>query len=345
VRAELQTLHATIDVANASQRWVTRSSLRLMLDDERGHHGVGEAAPLPGWSQESVRDARVALEAVRWPDDPPLNAAEVRELVSSIGPPSARFAAETALLSLASAIHGVPLYAMLSDREVSPVPVAWTLFGSDRGGVLRAAREAAALQVRAIKVKVGGRPLLEELELLERVRAIVGDSVELRLDANRSLPEKRLATTLESYAAFRPVFIEEPAPLEVTLSRTDLAIPIALDESIAEGGEAVLERALQAEQIGAIVLKPTLLGGLLPCLDFAQRAEAAGRDAVISHALEGVIARAAAAHLALVVGRAAPGLGDHPALEPLSRGLDTRWIDLAYIEPPAAIGLGLELAW
>ena len=90
--------------------------------------------------------------------------------------------------------------------------------------------------------------------------------------------------------------------------------------------------------------------------------------------MEGIIARCAAAHLALALGGRAAGLGEHPALALLSDGLMAGWIDLAWIEPPErpetssdtprrprsppppprasaspsrpeVPGLGLELAW
>jgi L-alanine-DL-glutamate epimerase-like enolase superfamily enzyme len=93
--------------------------------------------------------------------------------------------------------------------------------------------------------------------------------------------------------------------------------------------------------VRTFVLKPTLLGGLIRTRSLAERASASGRSFVISHLLEGEIARAACAHLALALGGLAAGLGDHPALARLSGGRHAAWIGPAWIEPPRAAGLGL----
>lgn len=348
MRAELQTLHANIEtVGNATRRWRARSSIRLILHDDAGHVGLGEAAPLPGMSPETTPAAFDALGAVAWPEAPPLELDAIARVVETVDPavPSARFAVETALSSLAAAIRGVPLWALWSE-EASEVPIAATLWGDDEEAVLQSAREAAAYAVRAVKVKIGRRGEAEERELLRRVRELVGD-VDLRLDANGALDPDALEARLEALAVHDPAFLEEPCALERVLALGGAPFPLAVDESL--GGpdaEATLERVLEHAPIGAVVLKPSLLGGLARCRRLALRAREAGRDAVVSHLMEGTIARAGAAHLAVALGGpVAAGLGDHPALMPLSDGLTAGWIDLSWIEPPEAPGLGLELAW
>ena len=347
MHCELQTLHANIEeTGNAKRSWISRSSVRLYLRDDDGHLGLGEAAPLPGMSPESARDARKALSAVAWPDDPPTEPEEIAAIVETIPAsiPSARFAAESALASLAASIFEIPLWAMWAS-EVEELPVAASLMGSDEFAVKRAAREAAAHEVLAVKMKVGSRTAAADDALIREVRAIRGP-LELRRDANGTLPPKRLAQELERLAAPAPAFLEEPCALEHVLALSEVPFPIALDESIAgPEGDAQLDRALGCDHVGVIVLKPTLLGGLERCRALAARAREAGKKVVVSHLLEGTIARTAAAHLALALGGEAAGLGDHPALIPLSDGLTATWIDLAWIEPPSGRGLGLELAW
>jgi o-succinylbenzoate synthase len=348
VRAELQTLHANIEtVGNAKQRWRSRSSVRLILDDDDGHVGLGEAAPLPGMSPETTRDAFDALSAVEWPEEPLLELDEIARVVESVDPgvPSARFAVETALTSLAASVEGLPMWAMWC-REVSELPIAATLWGADVDSVLQSAREAAAYEVLAVKLKIGQVGEWREQDLLRKVREIVGP-VDLRLDANQSLDPDTLEAQLEAFVPHDPAFLEEPCDLERVLELEEAPFPLAVDESlVGDDTEATLERALSHDPIGVVVLKPSLLGGLERCRRLAERAREAGRAVVVSHLMEGTIARAGAAHLALALGgELAAGLGDHPALLALSDGLTAGWIDLAWIEPPEAPGLGLELAW
>jgi len=346
MRAELQSLHASIPATrNARRGWSARHTVRLYLSDGSGHIGVGEAAPLPGVSEESAGQAREALARFEWPDEAPTRVAEIARLVARIdaGLPSARFAAETALAALATSKLHVPLYALFTD-EVEEVPVATALFGADDRDVVERAREAAAEGAHAVKLKIGRSAPLDGW-LVETVRQILPDA-ELRLDANRAIDPAQLEERVEALRGFDPAFIEEPSTLEATLGYDDSPIPFALDESLAgPDGDATLDRALASDRVVAVVLKPSLLGGLLRCHELARRARAAGRLAIVSHLLEGPIARAAAAHLALALGGSvAAGLGAHPALEPLSDGIRTPWIEEGWIVPPTLPGLGLELA-
>lgn len=348
MRAELQTLHTNIEATgNAQQRWRARASVRVILDDERGHVGLGEAAPLHGLSPETTKEAFDALSAVRWPDEPPLERDAIAALVDSIDParPSARFAVESALLSLSASVQELPMWALWAE-EVESLPIAATLWGTDTESVVQSAREAAAYEVRAVKVKIGVVGGWREPAMLRAVREVLA-TAELRLDANGSLDPETLPDRLDALAIHEPAFLEEAAPFDDVLALERAPFPLGIDESLARGdAEEVLERALGHAPIGVVVLKPSLLGGLERCRRLAQRAREAGRVVVISHLMEGCIARAAAAHLALALGGTeAVGLGDHPALLPLSDGLTTPWIDLAWIEPPELPGLGLELAW
>lgn len=346
MRAELQSLHASIPATrNARRQWHSRHAVRLYLSDGSGHIGIGEAAPLPGLSTETAAEAREALARFEWPVEPPTRTTQIAKIVARIDPglPSARFAAETALASLATSKLGVPLYMLWTDH-VDEVPIATGLFGADDGAIVEAAREAAAFGAHAVKLKIGRTAALDGW-LVETVRTLLPHA-ELRLDANGTLDPLSLGERLAALRPFSPAYIEEPCALGDMLLADDPPIPFAVDESLAgPDGDEALARALACDHIRAVVLKPTLLGGLMRCWSIAQKARAAGRRTIISHLLEGPIARAACAHLALAIGPETAGLGEHPALAALSDGFTTPWIDEAWIAPPEIPGLGLELAF
>jgi o-succinylbenzoate synthase len=346
MRAELQSLHASIPATrNARRQWHSRHAVRLYLSDGSGHIGIGEAAPLPGFSAETAADAREALARFDWPDDPPTHAAQIARIVARIDPavPSARFAAETALAALATSKLGVPLYMLWTDR-VDEVPIATGLFGVDDRAIVEAAREAAAYGAHAVKLKIGRSAALDGW-LVETVRTLLPHA-ELRLDANGTIDPLSLGERLHALRAYSPAYVEEPCALADMLAAEAPPVPFAIDESLAGAdGDEALARALACDHICAVVLKPTRLGGLMRCWSMAQKARAAGRRTIISHLMEGPIARAACAHLALAIGPETAGLGEHPALGPLSDGFTTPWIDDAWIAPPELPGLGLELAF
>src|SRR5262249_47026150 len=137
----------------------------------------------------------------------------------------------------------------------------------------------------------------------------------LRLDANRSWARTEIATHVGAYADLPIEYIEEPCVDAHLLLSERLPCKVALDESLGEFTPGELDAVFRTSQLAAVVLKPTLLGGLSAALAMAARARDAGVLAIVSHGLEGPIGTAACTELALALGgdRAA-GLARHPAI-------------------------------
>jgi L-alanine-DL-glutamate epimerase-like enolase superfamily enzyme len=98
------------------------------------------------------------------------------------------------------------------------------------------ARRWSAAGLQAVKVKVGGRPLAEDVERVAAVRDAVGPEVELMVDANQlwDLPTARRAA--QALAQFRLHWLEEPLPADdlpahVSL-RAAVDVPIAVGENL-----------------------------------------------------------------------------------------------------------------
>jgi L-alanine-DL-glutamate epimerase-like enolase superfamily enzyme len=303
MKVDLRVVRAEIARASNRERsWHERQSVHVRLEHD-GFVGWGEAAPLPGVSPDTFADALQALRSFEWPREPVIGAL-------AIASPSARFAAESALHSLAAASRGVPMWSLFAERA-SSLPIAVALFDDD----LSPARGAAA-----IKIKIGRS---DDHARLERVRAEF-PHVELRLDANRA------PIDLHSLSRFDPAFVEEPAGV-LAIDRAPCAL--AVDESLTP---EVLDHLRAAVRV--VVIKPSL-HGLLRSLTMGAHAQSTGREVVISHLLEGPIARAACAHLALAIGGRAPGLGEHPALAPLGSDFCAPYIERLVIHPPDRPGL------
>ncbi len=273
------------------------------LSDERGNVGLGEASPLPGRSRETTAQALAALKK--------LHVESLDGIETDL--PSARFAAETALLDLLGKRDGVPAWRLLGGHGTR-IPLN-ALVSS-----VEDAKRAARRGIRTLKAKLGA-PLDEIREALP--------GVALRLDANGRLsPEE--ARALPAWLEY----VEQPCR---SLQGLSLAATIAADESVIEEPEVALSVAR------VLVLKPTLLGGWRATIAMAERAFAAGIDVVVTHALEGPIARAACASIALALPRPprACGLDAHAGLRawpPMS----APWIGDAWIDPHLAPGLGLQ---
>jgi len=304
-------------LTTARGQWHQRQTLLVRLHAGDARDGQGEAAPLPGYSPDELPAVERALLDVPAPElERMLDITEPARISSAVAAllpaelPSARFALETALFDRLGLRLGRPLWSLLREAYASaatelvrPVPLCSLLPSDDPVGALAQAVRESELGVRAFKLKVGPDVVQPaQLELLTSLRATLGASVELRLDANRSLSGRTVRAVLERVAVYRPEFVEEPVALaEVELLR-ELACPLALDESLQGMSDETLAGLCRLPSCRALVLKPTALGGLGRCAALAAVAQAQGKAQVVSHTLEGPIGWLACVHLALALG-------------------------------------------
>lgn len=345
------------DASNASMAWRERRGLLLELCDREGRIGQGEASPLPGFSSDTLAEARAGLLGVDWaglPDVAPghglLNDIEAALSAAGLNAPAARFAAETALLDLAGQAAGLPVHVLLAGTRPgagadgarpSAVPLAALLAGDLLArDLLASAAERVGEGYGCLKVKVGRAPA-EELALLGALRAKLGDAVLLRADANGSLDAEVAPGWLQGAADLSLEFVEEPLPLARLRELLPSPVSVAIDESLDAGDDSGLAPALEAGGYRYVVLKPGYHGGALRCLRLAAEARSLGALPVVSHLLGGPVALAAAAELALALppGPAA-GLAPHAGLS-MWPALELPAYGRAEILPHDRPGLGL----
>jgi O-succinylbenzoate synthase len=295
-----------------------REGLLLELTGEGGVVGRGETSPLPGFSRESLDDAAEQLRGLAssmvgrevtddWVDP---DGDFSRELDSMDLAPSVRFGLELALWDLYAASRGRSLAELVTPHPRPTVPVS-ALISGPPDKALEETRRIRSAGYEAVKLKVGERAVEDDVELVHAVNGELGDAVALRLDANRAWSLEEAERFARGTAGLRFEYVEEPLadPAQLPSFVGTSGVPVALDESLAGMEPEALEEHPYAR---AVVLKPTLLGGLSRTLRFAKRASDLGMKPVISSAYETGIGTAALVALAAGVGE-----GGVPA------GLDT----------------------
>ena len=95
VRIERRLLRYRSPIPTAHGPVGNRWTVLLALEDEDGHTGLGEAAPLSGFTPDTVDDAEAALH--RWASDDSNGGLPA-------GSPTARAAVDSALLDLAARV-------------------------------------------------------------------------------------------------------------------------------------------------------------------------------------------------------------------------------------------------
>lgn len=318
--SEPQPLSATVHryslpLSDAGDTGERREGALLELRDAEGNAGWGEAAPLPGFSRESLDDALRQLAAPGGTEE---------ELY-----PSVRFAMELAQLNLRAAACGEPLPRMLSPAPRDTVELN-ALLSRDPQHAPAEARRLREAGYSAVKLKVGRDTVDEDAALTRRVAEAL-EGVSLRLDANRAWSLEEALAFARGVEGLDVEYVEEPLADPALLSRfaAQSGLPVALDESLARMPAAALEDHGYAS---AVVLKPTLLGGLARTLTLAARAEDLGMKAVVSSAFESGVGMLGLVALAAAL----PGEG-YPA------GLDTyRRLGADVLRPPLELGPELD---
>jgi len=258
---------------------------------------------------------------------------------------------EIALLDLTGKALGVPVYQLLggSPRNVECYASAFYYDGPWNNDITSEAKHLQEQGFAAYKMKVGA-DLSTDIERVRTVRAAVGPTAQLAVDANRGYSYSEAVRFIQATEAERLWFFEEPVIPEDLASYGELRqrspIPIA-------GGESEFTRWGFLDLIGnrrVDVLQPdaTACGGIRETLLIAGMASAHGIE-TIPHVWGSAITVAAALHIFSALPTVTPSRGRRgPRLE-LDQAPNALRDDLsdlhtaAVMTVPQGYGLGLEI--
>lgn len=225
------------------------------------------------------------------------------------------------MLDLEARLKGASVASLLSralpkTSPNQPLYVSALLKARTAPGVYAEARALADKGFCAFKLKVGAREIEDDLALLRALRRALASSgaktASIRLDANRAFSFGTALEFLKAALAEGPLeFVEEPlkrpAPAALARLRHELAVAIALDESVTS--ESQLRTYLRAGALDVVVVKTARLGGLSSALELARTALGAGARVCVTDAIEGPLGMAAAVHLGAALSPFALALG------------------------------------
>jgi O-succinylbenzoate synthase len=301
-----------------------RDGALLKLTTDAGIHGFGEAAPLPGVSAENVDDAIRDLQGLK----PVLLDGVLPESWGRFTLcPSVRFAVEAAVLNLFSNTANATPARMLESSSPSRVDVNALLEGP-LTELIEQTVDLINQGFTVFKLKVGSGNLMQDVEKVQALSDILHNQGVLRLDANQSWSYEQALAFVQKIPIGEIEYFEEPfaetARIPEFFKHTQ--IPVALDESLWKKPE------LEFPKVGlaAIVIKPTLIGGLERSLEWIEKARKAGIKAVISSTFESGVGISMLVNLA--AGSRQPGL---------AFGFDTlKWFAEDLLRAPISIENG-----
>jgi len=300
-----------------------RTGFLIRLTNGR-EEGWGEAAPLAGFSQETKAEVLDSLKALRASGD-------VNETALGAHPSSTRFAVECAVLDLRAKQKGMTMAETLHPHP-APQLILNALVTTSGGEAVEEVNRLIELGYRTVKLKVGRGRVEDDIRTVQCIQLGLPEDVKLRLDANRVWSFEEALRFTEGIDGNAIEYTEDPLAEPERLNElVEMAgMPVALDESLVGMEPDALRDHLYVK---AIVLKPSIAGGLWWAVGMAKKAHELGIMPVISNAFEsGVGLRA---HVALAA-----------ALAPAPAGLNTyrRFADDVYTERLPLEGPSVDVA-
>jgi muconate cycloisomerase len=260
----------------------------VKMTDSEGRVGWGEAPALKDWGGEFGRYFGESAAIVRVVIDQYLapavkgvelgNIAELHARMDAIvkGYPYAKASVEFAAYDLAGRWLNVPVHVLLGGKARSRVPVTHSIGLLSIEEAEREVAKVAAEGIKTIKIKVGV-DAKRDVEMVKRVRAAVGDAVELCIDANEGYktPGEAIAT-VRQMEPYRLKYVEQPVMGIERIAAVARAIdaPVMADESAWNAHDVIQIVEHKAAQIVSIyTTKP---GGLYKAMEVAATCRAAG---------------------------------------------------------------------
>lgn len=214
------------------------------------------------------------------------------------GYPYAKASLDIAVHDLVGKALGVPVYQLLGGAYRKRIRLAHSLGFMATDKLLAEVADAVEEGVRTIKLKVGA-DVSRDTEIVREVRKLVGDDVEITVDANQGWPDARTAIrAIREMEESKILFVEQPVEGLRAMSAVAGAVDtdVMADESAWSPHDVVdIAEANAANLISIYTTKP---GGLRRATKVAAVAEAFGFACNVNGSAETGIGNAANLHLA-----------------------------------------------
>ena len=287
-------IHPQIRIVSSAGSHVYSRFLHVVVEDNDGCRGWGEAATTLQWSGENAEMAQLLLERIFVPAlrgitlSHPSEAAPLMDRLTQ-GHPFLKGAVDCALWDL---------FARKSDRSVASLVRTRSLPARlpSRASIgMFPVRETAAAArffweagIRTLKFKTGLPGTLDQ-ERLKTVREELGNEPVFTVDYNGRFrcPKEALLSIL-SWEKFSIALVEQPTHRDglhlLAEVRKHCPVPVIADESIFTPDD--LEEALSLEACDVVCLYPGKNAGLTTSLAMADRCAEAGLSCVAGSNLE-----------------------------------------------------------
>jgi muconate cycloisomerase len=218
------------------------------------------------------------------------------------GYPYCKAAIDAALYDVVGKALKVPVYQLLGGLFRQRIPIAHSLGLMEIDHAVDEALRVKSEGVKTIKLK-GGVEQKRDVELIKRIRKVIGAELNICVDANQGYPSAKAAVKIiKAMEEYNLLYMEQPVEgvdqMAEVARRVDT--PIMADESAWTAQDAVeIIRKYAADIISLYTTKP---GGMFKAKKVAAVAEAAGLKCNVNGSVETGVGNAANIHLAASTG-------------------------------------------
>ena len=281
-----------------------QSSVIVKIYTESGVVGLGECATIGGLSygSESPESMKLTIDLYIAPLLIGQSVVSIRALSLIIsqnirGNYFAKNAIETALFDIQGKILNVPISTLLGGKVTDKLSVLWVLASGDTKKDISEAKEMIAQgRHKNFKLKIGRRPVKEDVAHVIAIKEALGDESMVTVDVNQAWTEAEAIIGMQLLQDAGIDLVEQPLPQNQIEAQARLSqrfnIPILADESVGLSFEGFNIAKIAGAR--AFALKTAKSGGMLGVLELANIAKASGIGLYGGTMLEGSIATSAA---------------------------------------------------
>jgi L-alanine-DL-glutamate epimerase-like enolase superfamily enzyme len=183
-----------------------------------------------------------------------------------------------ALHDIVGKAQGVPVYTILGGLSNPKIPLAFVMSSGTPEEVQAEGRSLVKAGFKALKLKVGGKSVEEDIEITGALREAVGKDVKIMTDTNGGWNYLEALKFLQGAAEFDLFLSEQPVPWwdmdGMARLRRKVNVPIFADESAAELSDVL--KLIQRDAVDGLFLKVPKAGGIHKSQKWVSIAQAAG---------------------------------------------------------------------
>jgi len=272
-----------------------RKGFIISLKNSSGKVGIGDVAPFPEFGSETYEQAENKIDNLKF--ELRIEKENIKESLKNILEEfnsllSLRHGLEQAIINLVCNEYESSVSQLLNIKLNRKVNVNSVIGFLEPEAAVSRSLKFVEDGFKTIKVKTGRINFNDDLKTLSSIRNKVGDNINIRIDINGKWSRNEAEKYLSQLENLSIEYAEQPVNSiqEFLELKPRTSIPLAADESIRDLTSA--ERFIINNAIDFVILKPMMLGGLIPTLEIIELAEKNNITPIVTSSFESSVGRA-----------------------------------------------------